>query len=96
MTPGHRIRELRHERGWTQRELAKRVGNIDHSGVSNIELGRAQLGRARAARFADALSVPLEAIYDPEDVTLDARLARIEEALMRIETQLAGQSESKT
>ncbi len=82
MTPadGTRIRALREERGWTQKELAQRVGNIDHSGISNIELGKTPLGRRRAKRFANALGVPLGELWEEEEaVTLASVLDRMEQ-----------------
>lgn len=85
MTPGERIRRLREERDWTQKQLAERVGNIDHSGISNIELGNTPLGRRRAIRFADAFGVSQEEILPaearPSLSTLDRRLQGIEETL---------------
>ena len=86
MTPGERIRQLRLERDWTQKQLAAKVGNIDHSGVSNIELGAVPLGFRRAQRFAQALSVRVEEILPPEAErttlgSVDLRLASIEAML---------------
>ena len=86
MTPGERIRELRLERDWTQKQLAAKVGNIDHSGVSNIELGSVPLGHRRAQRFAKAFGVSVEEILPPAAArtslsSVDRRLANIEETL---------------
>lgn len=53
---GDRVRELREQRKWTQKELAQRVGKMDHSAVSNIERGAIPLGRARAVRMVDAFN----------------------------------------
>lgn len=57
---GQKIREARRMRGWTQAELAERIG-IDHTGVSHLENGRHDnptLERIR--RIADALDVTTE------------------------------------
>lgn len=86
MTPGERIKELRLERGWTQKELARKVGNIDHSGVSNIERGAVPIGDVRARRFAQVFRVKPEFILPPEGDratlgSVDSRLRGIE-ALM--------------
>lgn len=85
-SPGERIKELRLNRGWTQKELAERVGNIDHSGISNIELGRTPLGPTRARRFAKVFRVSPAEILPPEAErttlsSLDGRLVGIEETL---------------
>lgn len=87
MTPGERIKELRLDRGWTQKELARRVGNIDHSGVSNIERGAVPIGDVRARRFAQVFKVKPEIILPREGDratlgSVDSRLRGIE-ALMK-------------
>lgn len=39
MTLGQKLRQLREERGWTQREVAERIGVIPHT-ISDYECGR--------------------------------------------------------
>lgn len=65
MSPGGIIRTLREEQGLSQRELADRVGHIDAAGVSKIETGATNLGRARARRFARALGVDPSLLLQP-------------------------------
>lgn len=65
LPPGGVIREVRERRGWTQRELADKVGHIDAAGVSKIETGVTKLGRARATRFARVLGVSLSLLLPP-------------------------------
>lgn len=65
--PGAVIRRLREERGWTQRELAERVGHIDAAGVSKIETGVTKLGKTRALRFARALDTQISQLLQPAD-----------------------------
>ena len=52
---GGRIRQLRTERGWTQRELATRIG-FDLT-ISAIERGRVSIRIDTLQRIADALEV---------------------------------------
>jgi transcriptional regulator with XRE-family HTH domain len=60
MDIGKRIRELREERGLSQREVARRAG-LTPSGVGFIELGQTQQPSAKTVvAIARALSVPVE------------------------------------
>ena len=51
---GEKIREKRLERGWTQPELAERVG-CNKSTILRIERGDHDLTQSRIKEFADAL-----------------------------------------
>jgi len=51
---GRKIRALRKERSWSQRDLAERLG-IHHTTVSEIERGRTQLTLERLNRVVEAL-----------------------------------------
>ena len=60
MDIGKRIRELREERGLSQREVARRAG-LTPSGVGFIELGQTQQPSAKTVvAIARALNVPVE------------------------------------
>jgi transcriptional regulator with XRE-family HTH domain len=54
---GDRIRELRTERGLSQKTLADESG-LTVRGLSAIEAGRAPVGLTEIAFLADALGVP--------------------------------------
>jgi transcriptional regulator with XRE-family HTH domain len=58
---GHRIARLRKERGFTQTELARRIGIIHHL-VSDYENGKLRLYDEMVARFALALGVSTDEI----------------------------------
>ena len=60
-TIGQRLARLRKERGYTQRELAERIGII-HSLVSDYEKGKLRLYDQMVARFALALEVSSDEI----------------------------------
>jgi transcriptional regulator with XRE-family HTH domain len=60
-TIGERIARLRKERGYTQRELAERIGII-HSLVSDYEKGKLRLYDQMVTRFALALEVSADTI----------------------------------
>lgn len=71
---GGRIRRLRQEKGWTQRELARRVG-IKPSGISKYERGTYQPGLAALKSIAEALGTTTDHLVGSEPVPeSDARL----------------------
>lgn len=57
MTIGSRIRDARTQRGWSQRELAKRMGYSNHSTIGKIESGKVDIPQSRIVQFADVLGV---------------------------------------
>ena len=60
-TPGQRIAQFRKERGYTQKELAERIG-ILHSLVSDYERSRLRMNDEMVTRFALALEVTSDEI----------------------------------
>jgi transcriptional regulator with XRE-family HTH domain len=69
---GHWLRELREERGMSQRELADRVGVQVYTVISQLENGRGFIPEDRYLLWAEALEVEprefirrLTAYYDP-------------------------------
>jgi transcriptional regulator with XRE-family HTH domain len=73
---GARIRELRAERGLTQEELGLHAG-IDSKHVQQIEYGHANATLATLTSIAEALEVPLRALFDaPKPESLAARRRR--------------------
>lgn len=53
-----RIRELRKERGWSQADLAEKVGYADKSMISRIENGKIDLKLPQLEEFAKVFGVP--------------------------------------
>lgn len=51
------IKKLREKLGWSQEELAERVGYTDRSSIAKIEAGKVDLQQSKIAAFAAALSV---------------------------------------
>lgn len=59
------IKRLRLERGWTQTELAQRVGYADKTMISRIENGKIDLTTRQVRKFAEAFEVaPSEVMGD--------------------------------
>ena len=63
-TPGERLARLRKERGWTQVELAERVG-ITQTLLSDYERGRLRLNAEMIVRFANALETTTDELLQP-------------------------------
>lgn len=53
---GARVRELRRERGFTQKDLSEAAG-LHRVNLNKLENGRADLGISRVRALADALGV---------------------------------------
>jgi transcriptional regulator with XRE-family HTH domain len=66
-TFGERLVSLRHERGWTQRELADKIG-IDQPFMSKIEAGKHDPGMKLLGSIAQAFDMTLSELF--EGVTL--------------------------
>lgn len=88
---GERIRKLRKERDWTQRELSEKTG-VDSKNISSYESGRLIPSRRTIQRFADAFGLTIEdlmaeqpkqpalAIDDPEMLSLFREIAQLPQA----------------
>lgn len=59
----NRLRVLRAERGWSQRELAERLG-VSRQTVNAIETGRYEPSLRLAFRVAALFGEPVEEIFD--------------------------------
>src|SRR4030095_16502571 len=73
---GKTVRQLRKQRGWTQEQLAERVGNNPRH-VGQIERGEVNVGLDKLTRIASSLSVDLAYLFPPNSpdhsVTLNRR-----------------------
>lgn len=57
------VRRLRLNRGWSQRELAERVG-VTRPFISMIEAGKANPTQDKIERIARALNVPVSVLFE--------------------------------
>lgn len=62
--PSNRVAELRRRRGWSQRELARRVG-VSRAGLGAIETGEVVPSVATALRLAEVLGCTVEELFGP-------------------------------
>lgn len=60
-----RVRELRGERGWSQAELAERLG-VSRQTVNSIETERYEPSLSLAFRIAGVFGATLESIFQPD------------------------------
>jgi transcriptional regulator with XRE-family HTH domain len=60
---GRRIRQLRHDKGWSQEHLADEAG-MHRTYMWGIEQGIRNPSVRHLVRLADALSVPLKALFE--------------------------------
>jgi transcriptional regulator with XRE-family HTH domain len=65
-TIGNRIKHLREEKEWSQRELADRVG-INYSVINRIELDKRPVKDHEISKFADVFSVTTDYIMCKTD-----------------------------
>ena len=62
----NRIRVLRAERGWTQAQLAERVG-VSRNSINAVENGRFDPSLPLAFRIADRFELRVEEVFLRED-----------------------------
>jgi putative transcriptional regulator len=62
----NRLRVLRAERGWSQQELADRLG-VSRQSVNAIETGKYDPSLPLAFRIADVFEMAIEAIFQRDE-----------------------------
>ena len=65
LTPGTVIRIYRENKGWSQAELARRIGASSRTYVYALRAGRKDISVEQAKRIADLIEVPVGRIIDP-------------------------------
>ncbi len=67
------LRDMRTDRGWSQAELAKRLG-VSRQTVNAIETGRYDPSLPLAFRLADIFDMAIEEIFEPDGAPARASL----------------------
>lgn len=62
----NRLRVLRAERGWSQAELAERVG-VSRQTVNALETGRYEPSLTLALKLARLFGLPVESVFSLDD-----------------------------
>ncbi|MGB7214875.1 MAG: helix-turn-helix transcriptional regulator [Gammaproteobacteria bacterium] len=73
----NRIRALRAEKGWSQAELAERVG-VSRNSINAIENGKFDPSLPLAFRIADVFGLKIEDIFLRDEDSSGQRSARTE------------------
>jgi transcriptional regulator with XRE-family HTH domain len=68
---GHKLRQLRIEKGLTQQQLAERLGYKTNSYISDVEKGHFIPSRDKLKKIAKALGVPFKVL---DNMLLESRL----------------------
>ena len=67
MKIGEKIKQRRNELGWSQRELASKMGYNNNSTVTRIEGGKVDIPQSRIVQFAKVLGVSVAYLMDWEE-----------------------------
>jgi len=79
MTIGERIRALRIQKGWTQGQLAEKMGYSHRSTIWSIEAGKNDVTSSTVAKFAEIFGVTSSEIMGWGKPLQDDEYALIEE-----------------
>lgn len=77
---GEKIKERRIQLGWSQRELADKMGYQSHAVIARTEAGRVDLPQSRVDQFAKVLGVShayLLGLVSEEESNKNDRLAQL-------------------
>lgn len=99
MTIGDRIRKRREELGYTQDELAKKLGYKSRSSVNKVEMSR-EIPMKKVKMYADILDMSIPSLMgweDKEDIIemadMDAKLILMEKQVKEYALKLSALSE---
>ncbi len=67
MKIGEKIKSIRTEKGWSQRDLAARMG-YNHSTITRIENGKIDIPQSRIVQFAEVLGTTVADLMSWEKV----------------------------
>ena len=67
MEIGEKIKRRRMELGWSQRELARRMGYSDNSTLARIEQGKVDVYQNKIVQFSEVLGVSVAYLMDWEE-----------------------------
>lgn len=69
MEIGEKIRKRRMELGWSQRDLAAKMGYTNNSTIAKIETGKTEVTQSRVIQFSKVLNVPIAYLIDSDEGT---------------------------
>lgn len=77
MEIGEKIRNRRMELGWSQRDLASKMGYTNNSTIAKIEQGKTDVTQSRVIQFSKVLNVPIAYLMDWDDGTKKPSLDKL-------------------
>ena len=77
MEIGEKIRNRRMELGWSQRDLAAKMGYTNNSTIAKIEQGKTDVTQSRVIQFSKVLNVPIAYLMDWDDGTKKPSLDKL-------------------
>lgn len=84
MEIGEKIKKRRTELGWSQRQLASKMGYNNNSTITRIEAGTVDIPQSRIVQFAEVLGVSIAYLMDWEQVQKNN--STIADAVVRMRT----------
>lgn len=68
MSIGERIKAKREELGWTQEELAKKMGYKSKSTINKVEMGKVDVAQGKIPMYAKVMMTTVEYLMGWDDV----------------------------
>lgn len=87
MTIGERIRKRREELGYTQDELAKKLGYKSRSSVNKVEMAR-EIPMKKVKLYADVLDMTVPSLMGWEEPKIVIEMADMDTNLIRMEKRM--------
>ena len=88
MSIGQKIKQRRMELGWSQRDLAAKMGYNNNSTVARIENGKVDIPQSRIVQFSEVLGVPVAYLMgwneSPEELGVLAADVLLNQDAMRL------------
>lgn len=82
------IKEFREELGFTQKELAEKIGNVQRN-ISNWENGTSEPDCETIVKLAEILEVSIDELFGKDSVNINRQpLAGVELAILKFARQL--------
>ena len=86
MEIGEKIKKRRMELGWSQRELARKMGYSDNSTLARIEQGKVDVYQNKIVQFSNVLGVSIAYLMDWEDEEQEQKNDLIAEVVLKMRT----------
>lgn len=89
---GTQIRKRRRELGWSQEELANKMGYASKTTINKIELGINDIPQSKIMKFAEVLGISVAWLLELEDF---GKRQRIADLIGRLDSEDLGRIEER-